>query len=285
MITINLFDANFAHAISEDGFDTCTSTRKPKKVQWARNNFNWSDVTVFTDHFIGTDAVTDVESKYKVAWLIEPKSIHPHIYQNIHKLEDRFDLILTFDGDLLKRGDKYKRCIFGGSWISDDEREMYPKSKNISVITSWKTETEGHNLRHKIVQACPQLDAWGKGLKPFDSKLEPLKDYYFSVVIENVSYDYYVTEKLVDCFSTGTIPVYWGCPNIGDIFNKDGIIQFSNFDEFTKLKLNRDMYNDMLPAIKDNFERSKLYQSADDRVADVIMKWKEEHEKSSCIGI
>ena len=49
----------------------------------------------------------------------------------------------------------------------------------------------------------------------------------FSIAIENASYETYFTEKLLDCFATGTIPVYYGAPDIGDYFNKDGIIDLS----------------------------------------------------------
>ena len=41
---------------------------------------------------------------------------------------------------------------------------------------------------------------------------------------------FYFTEKLLDCFATGTIPVYLGAPDIGKVFNIDGIITLS--DEF-----------------------------------------------------
>ena len=44
------------------------------------------------------------------------------------------------------------------------------------------------------------------------------------------SSDLYFTEKLLDCFATGTIPVYLGAPDIDKHFNKDGIINLA--DEF-----------------------------------------------------
>ena len=49
-------------------------------------------------------------------------------------------------------------------------------------------------------------------------------------VFENGQYETYFTEKLLDCFATGTIPVYLGAPDIGNYFNKDGIIDLT--DEF-----------------------------------------------------
>ena len=46
----------------------------------------------------------------------------------------------------------------------------------------------------------------------------------FSVTIENDKYETYYTEKLTDCFATGTIPIYWGCLNISQYFNPKGIV-------------------------------------------------------------
>ena len=43
-----------------------------------------------------------------------------------------------------------------------------------------------------------------------DNKLAGLKDYMFTIVIENVVDDCWFTEKLMDSLLTGTIPIYWG---------------------------------------------------------------------------
>jgi hypothetical protein len=43
-------------------------------------------------------------------------------------------------------------------------------------------------------------------------------------VIESCQEPGYFTEKIIDCFLTGTIPIYWGDPNIRDIFNPGGIL-------------------------------------------------------------
>jgi hypothetical protein len=74
----------------------------------------------------------------------------------------------------------------------------------------------------------------------------------FSVAIENGQYETYFTEKLLDCFATGTIPVYLGAPDIGNHFNTDGIIVLS--EEF---EVSEDIYYAKMDAIQDNLERAK----------------------------
>jgi hypothetical protein len=46
----------------------------------------------------------------------------------------------------------------------------------------------------------------------------------FHIAIENHVDDYYFTEKLLDCFRTYTVPIYWGTSRVLDVFDKDGII-------------------------------------------------------------
>ena len=121
------------------------------------------------------------------------------------------------------------------------------------MISSNKKMCEGHKLRLEWIDRIgDQLDLYGRGFNEIINKEEGLCDYMFSVAIENGQYETYFTEKLLDCFATGTIPVYLGAPDIEKHFNADGIITLS--DEFD---VSEDIYNDKLDAIQDNLERAK----------------------------
>jgi len=120
--------------------------------------------------------------------------------------------------------------------------------------------TEGQRLRLQWVEMIgEQLDLYGRGFNEIASKEEGLCDYMFSVVVENGFYKSYFTEKIMDCFATGTIPVYTGSPDIGKYFNKDGIIDLT--EEFD---VSEDIYYSKMDAIKDNFERVKQYEVLED---------------------
>ena len=268
MITVNLFDKTFAHSVKEDGFDTNTCGRKPSRIKWTRDNTKWDGITVFTD--LSLRDTDSVDCEYKVAWIIEPREVNPSPYSEITSLEDKFDGVITYDPSLLARSSKYIKCGRGTSWIKDEDQQIYDKTKRASIITSYKAQTEGHQLRHAIIKACPQLDAYGYTHLPFVSRLLCTKDYMFNVAIENAKQDNWFTEKLIDCFLTGTVPVYWGCSNINEYFNVDGIVPFSSLEELSKIKLSEQQYNDMLPAIRDNFNRAKKYVSSDDLIADIL---------------
>ena len=82
----------------------------------------------------------------------------------------------------------------------------------------------------------------------------------FSVAIENN--DQYFSEKLLDCFLTGTIPIYYGTPSVGKWFNTEGMIILE--DSFDIESLTEEMYYDKLDAVKDNFERALKMEILED---------------------
>jgi hypothetical protein len=130
----------------------------------------------------------------------------------------------------------------------------------ISMISSNKSFTEGQQNRLKWVERIgDQVDLYGRGINEIATKEEGLCDYMFSVVVENGVYESYFTEKILDCFATGTIPVYLGSPDIADHFNKDGIIELT--DEF---EVSDEIYYSKMDAIKDNLERVKQIEVLED---------------------
>lgn len=130
----------------------------------------------------------------------------------------------------------------------------------ISMIASNKRITEGQNLRVQWAEMLEgQVDLYGRGFNEIENKEDGLCDYMFSVVIENGFYESYFTEKILDCFASGTIPVYMGSPDIGKYFNTDGIIQLT--EEFD---ISDEIYYNKMNAIKDNLERCKQYEVLED---------------------
>ena len=67
-----------------------------------------------------------------------------------------------------------------------------------------------------------------------DNKLLVISKYRFSICFENMIWPGYVTEKIIDCFVAGTIPIYLGAPDV-EIFVPSGSFvdmrAFSSFDQ------------------------------------------------------
>jgi hypothetical protein len=118
------------------------------------------------------------------------------------------------------------------------------------------------------------VDLFGRGIKDIVGKIEGLRDYRFSVAIENGKFENYFTEKILDCFLTGTIPIYYGCPNIAEYFNTDGFFIFNTkeeLEEIVKSLTIRD-YMNRYDAIIDNFNRANDLWMDNDRLFDKYLK-------------
>jgi hypothetical protein len=72
------------------------------------------------------------------------------------------------------------------------------------------------------------------------------------------------TEKITDCFMTGTIPIYYGIRNIGDFFNSDGIITLD--DNFKIEDLSFELYKSKINAVIENFKLAKELLIAEDYI-------------------
>ena len=44
----------------------------------------------------------------------------------------------------------------------------------------------------------------------------------FQIAIDSFRREYQITEKLLDPLLTKTIPIYYGCTNVGEYFNRYG---------------------------------------------------------------
>jgi hypothetical protein len=86
------------------------------------------------------------------------------------------------------------------------------------------------------------------------------------VVVENTRRDYWFTEKLVDCFATGTIPLYYGCRSIDQLFKKDGMHVWTTLDELEGIlkRIGPEDYVQRLPVISENMRLARQYRCAED---------------------
>tara|TARA_B100000424_G_scaffold118274_1_gene89307 strand:- start:3788 stop:4597 length:810 start_codon:yes stop_codon:yes gene_type:complete len=258
-INYNLVGDTFTH-LTNGNKGYSVHGKESKYIKWI-NNGNSAEGTFYIDNTIN-EGINDKRQGLKYLWLLESKYIKPGLVESIieHKeiIENTYDLIFTHDQRLLDLGDQYKWVPAQGFWIK--EPKIYDKTKMISMISSNKKMCEGHLKRLEWVEMIgDQVDLYGRGFNEIEFKEEGLCDYMFSVAIENGEYNTYFTEKLLDCFATGTIPVYLGAPDIGNHFNMDGIITLS--DEFD---ISEEIYYDKMDAIKDNLERAKKMEILED---------------------
>ena len=234
--------------------------KESKYIKWVKDNPLPRELSTSTTLSMMV-LVMDVKD-LSICEVFESKHIKPGLVESIidnkQLVEDTYETIFTHDQRLLALGDKYKWVPAQGFWIK--EPKIYEKTKMISMIASNKRMCEGHVKRLGWVERIgDQLDLYGRGFNEIADKEEGLCDYMFSVAIENGEYETYFTEKLLDCFATGTIPVYLGAPDVGDHFNKDGIIDLT--EEF---EVSEEIYYSKMDAIKENLEKAKEMEVLED---------------------
>lgn len=86
-----------------------------------------------------------------------------------------------------------------------------------------------------------------------DDKLSFESTHKFSICYENGSHNGYATEKLIQAFAARTIPIYWGDPKVGEVFNTASFINANDYPSIDdvvsrvkQLDADDEMYMEML---------------------------------------
>lgn len=260
---INLLDANFSHSSNERGYDSSCMVRTAR-FDWDRTGFGNTEFVVVTDEF--------VSAKFdgpKIAWLIEPMAVSRKAYDYVYHNQEQFDAIASHDINFLSHVKRGIYCPFGGTWIDPDDWSIdtEKKCKNVSIISSEKNQLEGHKLRHKAARLLDENDRFGKGYKPVLNKIDALRDYRFSIVIENNRSSGYFSEKLIDSLITCTVPIYWGCSEVLQIFDNKGIITFDTIEQLDHILKNTDFesfYENSKQQVISNAKTARRFASVDE---------------------
>lgn len=69
-----------------------------------------------------------------------------------------------------------------------------------------------------------------------ESKSQTLGQYRFALCFENSILKGWITEKLFDCFFAGTVPVYWGAPEVLDWVPAECFVDMRQFRDFAELR-------------------------------------------------
>lgn len=253
---INMVGGGFQHIeCSSDG-------HLPENVLWKKDGS--APISIHIDNGI----LMKVDpTKKNYAWLSESKTINNHLYSwcinNIDYIENTFELLFTHDTELVKLSDKFKLVICSAKhWVKDIG--LHNKTKMISMIASNKVMCKEHVYRQEIAQRYKnQVDLFGRGFNPIPNKEVGLIPYRFSIAMENGVYPLMYSEKITDCFVTGTIPIYYGTTMINDVFNTEGIIMLDSFDIN---QLSVDLYESKKDAIKENYQISIDMSVAEDYI-------------------
>ena len=211
----------------------------------------------------------------------------PNEYFGLHdwviKNKNIFNVILTQSDKVLNNCDNAVFTVWGNTWmIPEMYNKDYTKEFKLAHLQGKLLKTYGHSLRHEVTARENEFNIPTKFYETYGDRnnIEDARlgkefifgDSQFGVVIENTSHRGYFTEKIVDCFLLKTIPIYWGCSNIGDYFDIDGIIMFNNVDDliYKTNQLNESYYNNRKEIIDKNWKLALEYVNFEQRLVDTI---------------
>jgi hypothetical protein len=97
-----------------------------------------------------------------------------------------------------------------GEWMSTVQQRLHPDPLYVAAARAWRGAAR--------------------------SKSTTLAQFRFALCFENSVLKGWMTEKLFDCFFAGTVPVYWGAPDVLDWVPADCFIDMRKFKDFAGLR-------------------------------------------------
>lgn len=233
----------------------------PNRIIYASNQY---DLILTTDEEVLNNTTNSVLFPYGTTWLRKQKNKHndslsvfdPTINDEVANKEDGISFMAT--NHFGAPGYEMRRIVWNSRHLIKNKTIFYSSTRFITNQPTWN----GYLFSNTIHD----------GLLPNDDKINLFRT-KFSIAIENNKEKYYFSEKLVDCLLTKTIPIYWGCSEVGRFFDEKGIIIFDTFDELL-MKINsidEKTYDQMLPHVENNYRIALEYgRSIFDRVKEAV---------------
>lgn len=246
-------------------------------------------ITIFNDYM---PQDKDELSKVNIVILNEPNELFG-LHTFVKPIAQHFSAILSWDEEVLGGIPNY--VLFPHSETNLDLEyintfETNPEREfGVTFLSGILEMLEGHKLRQRILAKGSEItipNNWWKTLDDFDHERGQRPGYFetkigpngnpiegdgkkqvwnthkmFHVAVENSKHRHYYTDKILDCFATKTLPIYWGAPNIGSWYDPRGVIHFYDENELVDIvnKLTPEDYYERLPYIEKNYELVKKH--------------------------
>ncbi|GGH15292.1 glycosyltransferase family 10 domain-containing protein [Mucilaginibacter phyllosphaerae] len=184
---------------------------------------------------------------------------------------------------------RYKRIQWHGT---DPQQLVKPPNFDAEKGAAGKTHFCNFLYSHRVayreeffrqLSSYKKVDAPGRSMKNmagideqytgdiWERKRQFLQGYKFTIAFENYVYPGYQTEKLYDAMFTNSIPIYFGDPHIGKIFNTASFINAADYISIKNKKLLHWLENVSQPNFVDL--RPAFYKSPLNRLQRKLKAW------------
>ena len=154
------------------------------------------------------------------------------------------------------------RNNFCGFLVSNPSNNI--RNKMLSDLSKYKKVDSGGRVFNNIGYLVSDTIKW-------------TSNYKFFISFENSKYDYYVTEKLINAYHAGCIPIYWGSDKISEELNENCFINANKhtseeiIEMIKEIESDDNLYKKFLkePLLKDNIYDEKW---TSDGILDIFEK-------------
>jgi hypothetical protein len=208
-------------------------------------------VIVFdTPHYNDGRFLKAIPKEKKVIFIWEPPSVGAALYAP--ELHAEFDRVFTWQDDLVDR-QKYFKFYYPYHGSLKSVRKPFEERALCTMINRNKHSSHSDELyteRKNAIKFFQSLGTneftlYGSGWDqpeypslagaPTD-KLEVLNNYQFLLCYESMhNIQGYVSEKIIDAFLAGCIPIYWGASNIEKFVPSNCFVDKRKFDSYPAL--------------------------------------------------
>jgi hypothetical protein len=243
---------------------------------WLKSEFEYSkQIELYVDMLPMIEIPNDTIRIIMIQEPVNPKLIGDMINKDYFKF---YNYVFTYHKDILDNNQKavlllaantriqnytFPEKSFGVStWLSNRDphlkrgvqyrRELWDRQNEIKIPKYFYLSSE---------MPFVDIDYTNKLILGTDKSVMFNTQYH--IAFDTISIENMFSEKLIDCFQTKTIPIYYGCTNLQDYFNTDGIILVKNVNEVIEFcnNLKPEIYNTMADVINDNYKKSLAYLS------------------------
>ncbi|MCG1036608.1 glycosyltransferase family 10 domain-containing protein [Polaribacter sargassicola] len=222
------------------------------KRQTPNNSMNWKEF-VFTEDDIeecdylvileypSNDFSIKVNKNNIIHLCLEPPNEISKYRQYANKsVKYNYNQLDTKNGNILSHGALPWHIGKDYDYLSHLKVEDLKKENKIVWVTSNQRSSKGHSNRMHFLDSIKNLsfiELYGRGIKPIDDKWDVLSNSKYAIAYENYKSEYYWTEKIIDCYLSFTMPIYFGCNRIDNYFPKDSYIKLDPNDKHIDLFL------------------------------------------------
>ena len=158
-------------------------------------------------------------------------------------------------GEFALYGQRWDQHCFDGKW-------------------SWLNRFIAQAYKHIPLPKSRSFPSWKGNIQ---SKRPILEQYKFSLCFENSTHPGYLTEKVLDAFFAGSVPVYLGNPAVLSIIPEEAFIDYRFFTDYESLyaymrKMPREKYKRMRRAGYDFVHSDAIKPLGADAFIDILLK-------------